>query len=71
MSTIFIKHKEFYMFEVKYITNEIGEKTDVVLPVSDYIELMQEIEDLKVIAERNNEELIEHSLVKTMINQND
>ena len=59
------------MFEVKYITNEIGEKTDVVLPVSDYIELMQEIEDLKVIAERNNEELIEHSLVKTMINQND
>jgi hypothetical protein len=58
------------MFEVKYITNETGEKTNVVLPFSDYLELIEEIEDLKVIAERNNDYLIEHSVVKAMIDQN-
>lgn len=66
-----IKYKEFYMFEVKYITNEIGEKTDVVMSFSDYLDILEEIDDLRVIAERKSDILIEHSLVKTMINQND
>ena len=55
------------MFEVKYITNELGEKTDIVLPFSDYLDLLEEIEDLKIIAERKNDELIEHSLVKNYV----
>ncbi|MDT3739864.1 MAG: hypothetical protein RO257_10245 [Candidatus Kapabacteria bacterium] len=59
------------MFEVKYITNEIGEKTDVVMSFSDYLDILEEIDDLRVIAERKSDILIEHSLVKTMINQND
>ncbi len=59
------------MFEVKYITNEIGEKTEVVMSFSDYLDILEEIDDLRVIAERKNDILIEHSVVKTMINQND
>lgn len=66
-----IKYKEFYMFEVKYITNEIGEKTDVVMSFSDYLDILEEIDDLRVIAERKSDILIEHSVVKTMINQNE
>ncbi len=59
------------MFEVKYITNEIGEKTDVVMSFSDYLDILEEIDDLRVIAERKSDILIEHSVVKTMINQNE
>lgn len=55
------------MFEVKFITNEKGEKTDIILPFSDYIELLEEIEDLKFIAERKNDVLIEHSSVKNFM----
>jgi hypothetical protein len=39
------------MLEVKYITNDKGERTDVVMPLSDYIEILEEIENLRVIAE--------------------
>ncbi len=51
------------MFEIKYITDENGIKTDVVLPYSDYLDILEEIEDLRTIAERKNEILIEHNLV--------
>ena len=59
------------MYEVKYLTNQNGDRTDVVLSFSDYLELIEEINDLKLIAERSNEDLVEHSLVKTMIDTND
>jgi hypothetical protein len=49
------------MLEVKYITNDKGERTDVVMPLADYIEILEEIEDLRLIAERNGEELFSHS----------
>lgn len=55
------------MLEVKYITNDKGERTDVVMPLSDYIEILEEIEDLKVIAERNSEELFTHSDVEKLL----
>lgn len=55
------------MLEVKYITNDKGERTDVVMPLSDYIEIMEEIEDLKLIAERNSEELFKHSDVEKLL----
>lgn len=59
------------MYDLKYLTNQNGDRTDVVLSFSDYLELMEEINDLKIIAERSNEELIEHSFVTTMIETND
>ncbi len=52
---------------VKYVTNESGDKTDVIIPFSDYLELLEEMEDLKCIAERKNEELISHSDVSEFI----
>jgi len=45
---------------VKYITNEAGEKTAVILPIEDFLELLDDIEDLAVVAERREEPTISH-----------
>ena len=55
------------MFNVKYIMNEKGEKTDIILPFTFYQELLEEISDLKFIAERKDEELISHSEVLNLL----
>jgi PHD/YefM family antitoxin component YafN of YafNO toxin-antitoxin module len=45
---------------VKYITDEGGERTAVVLPISDYEKLLEDLEDLAVVAERRDEPAIPH-----------
>ena len=45
---------------VKYITNDRGERTAVVLPRSDYEKLLEDLEDLAVVAERRDEPTIPH-----------
>ena len=39
----------------QFITNADGEKISVILPLADYQELMEDLEDLAAIAERKNE----------------
>jgi len=39
----------------KYIINENGEKNAVILPIDEYNELLEDIHDLSIIAERKNE----------------
>ncbi len=39
----------------QFIVDEAGKKTSVILPVEDYEELLEDIHDLTVIAERKNE----------------
>ncbi|PKL84503.1 MAG: hypothetical protein CVV22_12615 [Ignavibacteriae bacterium HGW-Ignavibacteriae-1] len=55
------------MLEVKYITNDKGERTDVVMPLSDYLEILDEIEKLKVVDKRKGEELFTHSDVEKLL----
>ncbi len=45
---------------VKYITDDQGECTAVVLPISDYEELLEDLDDLAVVAERRVEATIPH-----------
>jgi PHD/YefM family antitoxin component YafN of YafNO toxin-antitoxin module len=45
---------------VKYITDEGGERTAVVLPISDYEKLLEDLEDLAIVAERRDEPTIPH-----------
>ena len=45
---------------VKYITDDHGERTAVVLPISDYEKLLEDLEDLAVVAERRGEPTIAH-----------
>ena len=40
---------------IQYITDELGEKKSVVLPVEDYEDLLEDIQDLVTIAERKSE----------------
>lgn len=46
--------------EVQYITDEKGEKKGVIMNISDYQSLMEDVEDLAACAERRNEGTISH-----------
>ncbi len=45
---------------VKYITDDQGERTAVVLPILDYEKLLEDLDDLAVVAERRSEATIPH-----------
>lgn len=48
---------------VQYITNTDGEKTAVILPIEEFRELLEDIEDLAAVAERRDEPTIPHDEV--------
>ena len=55
----------------KYIIDEKGEKTSVIIPFSDFIELLEDIEDLAIAAERREEPTISHDdLLKELREEN-
>ena len=43
------------IMNTRYITAEDGSRTDVVLPVEDFEALLEDLQDLAVIAERKDE----------------
>ncbi len=45
---------------LQYITDEHGERTAVVLPITDYEKLLEDLDDLAVVAERREEPVIAH-----------
>ena len=47
-------------FHPQYITDEKGDKKSVILPISKFQELMEDIEDLATVAERRDEPTISH-----------
>lgn len=47
-------------FHPQYITDENGDKKSVILPISKFQELMEDIEDLATVAERRDEPTISH-----------
>ena len=44
--------------KLQYVTDESGEKKAVILPIEEFNELIEDLEDLVVIAERQDEETI-------------
>lgn len=44
----------------QFITNEKGEKLSVVLPINEYEELLEDLNDLSTIVSRKNEDTITH-----------
>ncbi len=44
--------------QAKFITDENGNKTAVILPIEEFEELLEDLEDLAVIAERREESTI-------------
>ena len=46
---------------LNYIANESGEKTAVILPIAQFEELLEDIEDLAIVAERRDEPTTSHA----------
>ncbi len=49
------KHK------VQYLVNDVGERVSVVMPLADYEELLEDLADLAAIAERRDDETVDHA----------
>jgi PHD/YefM family antitoxin component YafN of YafNO toxin-antitoxin module len=49
--------------QAQYVTNDAGEKVAVILPIEEFEELLEDIEDLAVLAERREEPTISHKEV--------
>lgn len=45
---------------LQYLTDEHGDRTAVVLPIGDYEKLLEDLEDLAVVAERRDEPVVSH-----------
>ncbi|MCH7886937.1 MAG: type II toxin-antitoxin system Phd/YefM family antitoxin [Candidatus Marinimicrobia bacterium] len=54
----------------RYIIDESGNKTDVVIPVNEYEGLMEDLHDLAIIAERRDEDTIDFSELKKRLRVN-
>ena len=50
--------------QVQYITNESGERSSVILSIEDFESLLEDLEDLAIIAERRDELTISHEKLK-------
>jgi hypothetical protein len=60
-----LRKRGYLMFRInelklQYITDQSGEKTGVVLPIEQFEELLEDIDDLASIADRRDEETILH-----------
>jgi hypothetical protein len=55
---------------VQYLTNEKGRKQAVVLPIEQYERLLEDLDDLAVIAERRDEGTISHAELKRSLKRN-
>ncbi len=49
---------EIQNFQAQFITDENGKKTAVILPIEEFEELLEDLEDLAVMAERREEPAI-------------
>jgi PHD/YefM family antitoxin component YafN of YafNO toxin-antitoxin module len=49
--------------DISFLTNSAGEKTAVLIPIAEYEELMEDLHDLALVAERRVELTIPHEKV--------
>ena len=54
---------------LSYVTNQSGEKTAVILPIKQFEELLEHIEDLAIVAARRDEPTISHEDVISELKQ--
>ena len=55
--------------KIEYVTNREGEKTAVIVPIENFDELMEDIEDLAAAAERREEPTISHDQLVAELKQ--
>ena len=52
------------VMHAQYITDQKGKKNAVILPIEEYNELIEDIHDLAIVAERKNDDTISFSEIK-------
>jgi len=50
-----IQEKEMTTEDVQYVVDEKGDRTAVIVPIGEYEELIEDLHDLAIIAERREE----------------
>ncbi len=53
--------------QAQYVTNDTGKKVAIILPIEEFEELLEDIEDLAVLAERREEPTVTHAEVLTQL----
>lgn len=48
----------------KYIVDEAGRKTDILLPINEYEEILEDLHDLAVMVERRDESVVSFEELK-------
>ena len=56
----FLRYPLLMSDSVQYLTDDRGERTAVLLPISAYEKLLEDLDDLAVVAERHEEPTIPH-----------
>ena len=52
---------------VRYITDENGDKSEVIVPIEEFEGLLEDLKDLAIVAERRDEKTVSHDdLVKEL-----
>jgi hypothetical protein len=64
------QHRSMNMLDLRqlkpqYVTNEAGEKTAIILPIEEFEELLEDIEELAIVAERREEPTMAHDQLVT------
>ena len=54
----------------KYIVNNKGKKTAIILPMKRYEQLLEDLHDLAIVAERRNEPVISLEEMKGIVKEN-
>ena len=49
--------------KVRYVTDTKGIKKEVIISIKDYNELIEDLNDLAIIAERKGEETVDHKVL--------
>lgn len=47
-------------FQIQYITDAAGQKSAVILPIEEFYQLLEDLEELAIVAERAEEPTISH-----------
>jgi len=53
----------------KYVTDDTGKKVAVLLPIDEYEEMLEDLHDLAVMAERKNEPQLSHEEVVAQLKE--
>ncbi len=54
---------------MEYVTDSDGNRKAVIMPIKEYDELMEDIQDLAIAAERKNEPTISHGQLLAELNK--